>query len=107
MKVARIVEWNRHGLPLQEIAQSIGIHCTTVTCILKRFEKLGDFYHINPQTGQPCKMDLHESWIAAWMIAKVEAANAVEVQKRAFPEVSARTVEAFEGTEVIVSCSEV
>jgi len=38
-------------------------------------------------------MDLCESQIAAQMIVKVEAANAVEVQKRAFPEVSARTVQ--------------
>ena len=38
-------------------------------------------------------MDLCESWIAAWMIAKVEAANAVEVQKKVFPKVSTRTVQ--------------
>jgi len=81
-EVTCIVKQNKHGLPPQEIAQSIGIHHTTITHILKQFEKLGDYYHKNPKTGQPCKMDLCESWIATWMITKVEAANAVEVQKR-------------------------
>jgi hypothetical protein len=38
-------------------------------------------------------MDIRDSRIAAWMIAKVEAANAVEIQKKAFPEVSTRTVQ--------------
>jgi hypothetical protein len=37
-------------------------------------------------------MDLRESQIAAQMLAKVEAANATEVQKRAFSEVCARTI---------------
>ena len=48
-KVTCIIEWNRHRLPLQEIAQSIGIHHTTVTCILKWFKKSGDYYHKNPK----------------------------------------------------------
>jgi hypothetical protein len=38
-------------------------------------------------------MDLHESHIATWMITWVEAANATEVQKKAFPMVSIHTVQ--------------
>jgi transposase len=92
-KVARVVERNRRGVPPHEIAKSIGIHRTTVTRILKRFEKSGDYYHVNPKAGRPHKMDIRESRIAARMLARVEAANATEVQKKAFPEVSARTVQ--------------
>jgi len=53
-------------------------------------------------------MDLRESWIAAQMIAKAEAANAVEVQKKSIPRsLHQDSTEAFEGTGVIVSCLEV
>jgi Transposase len=61
--------------------------------ILNRFEKSCDYYHINPKTGHPCKMDLHKSCIATRMITWVEAANATEVQKKAFPTVSIHTVQ--------------
>jgi IS30 family transposase len=108
MKVAHIVEQNRQGLPPSEIAQSIGAHHTTVTRILKRFKKLGDYYHVNPKTGHPHKMDTHESWIAAWMIAKVEAANAVEIQKNSLPQsLRQDSTEALEGTGAIMSHLEV
>ena len=87
-KFACIVEQNRWGLPPSEIAQSIGVHHTTVTHILKRFKKLSDYYHVNPKTGCPCKMGIDEGWIVAQVIAKVDA---VEIQKKGFPKVSTRT----------------
>ena len=76
----------------EEIAQRIGIHHTTVAHILKRFEKSEDPYYVNPKTGRPHKMDIREIRVAARMLAKTEAANATEVVKKAFPEVSRHTL---------------
>src|SRR6266576_6937783 len=87
-KVSRIVDHQRQGQSHNEIAKSIGIHHTTVSQILKQFEKSGDNYHINPKTGRPRKMEIHECRIAAQMLSRVEAANAAKVQKKAFPDVS-------------------
>jgi hypothetical protein len=46
------------------IIKSIHIYHTTVSHILNWFEKFHDYYHINPKTGYPCKIDLCESYIA-------------------------------------------
>jgi hypothetical protein len=91
-KVAWIVEHKQQGWSHQDIAKSIHIHCTTISCILNWFKKSHDYYYINPKTGRPCKMDLCESHIATQMIAWVEAANTIEVQKKAFPTVSIHIV---------------
>ncbi len=87
-KVSRIVDRQRQGQSHNEIAKSIGIHRTTVSRILKRFEKSGDNYHINPKIGCPRKMEIRKCRIAAQMLSWVEAANAAEVQKKAFPDMS-------------------
>jgi transposase len=92
-KVSCIVDHRRLGQSQEEIANSIGIHRTTVTRILKRFKQSGDVYHVNPKTGRPRKMEIRECRVAARMLSRVEAANATEVQKKAFPNVSARTVQ--------------
>ena len=76
----------------EEIAQRIGIHRTTVTHILKHFEKSEDPYYVNPKTGCPRKMDIREIRVAARMLVKTEAANVTEVVKKAFPEVSCHTL---------------
>ena len=81
IKVAHIVDWDRQGKPHKDIAASFHLHHTTVTCILKQFEKSKDYYHINPKTGRPRKMDLHQSRIAVQIITKTKAANTTEVQK--------------------------
>jgi len=91
-KVSRIVDRRRQGQSHNEIANSIGIHRTTVSRVLKRFQQSGDNYHVNPKTGRPRKMEIRECRIAARMLSRVEAANAAEVQKKAFPQVSARTI---------------
>lgn len=62
-KVTHIVEQNRHGLSPLEIAQSIRVHHTTVTHILKWFKQSGNYYHQNTNTGHPRKMDEHERQI--------------------------------------------
>jgi uncharacterized protein YerC len=57
MKVARIVTWDKQGIPHQDIANDIGIHRTTIARILACFEKSADFYHVNPKTGRPRKFE--------------------------------------------------
>jgi len=91
-KVAQVVDFKKLSMGNEEIAQRIGIHRTTVTRILKCFEKSEDLYYVNPKTGHPHKMDVREVQVAAQMLAKTEAANATEVMKKAFPEVSRHTL---------------
>lgn len=91
-KVARVVDFKKLDMGNHEIAQRIGIHRTTVACILKRFEKSGDAYHINPKTGRPRKLDVRDVRVAARMLAKTEAANATEVVQKRFPAVSRHTI---------------
>ena len=91
-KVSWIVNSRRQGQSLNEIANSIGIHCTTVFWILKRFKQSGNNYHINLKTGRPHKMEIWECQIAAWMLSQVKAANATKVQKKAFPQVSVHMI---------------
>jgi transposase len=85
-KVAR-VDFKKLSMGNEEIAQRIGIHHTTVTCILKCLEKSEDLYYVNPKTGRPHKMDVRKIQVAAQMLAKTEAANATEIMKKAFLEV--------------------
>jgi len=91
-KVARIVTWDKQGKPRQDIAKDIGIHRTTVTRILARFEKSADFYHVNPKTGRPRKFEEREARVAARMLARGAAKNVTEVQKEMFPDVSAQVI---------------
>src|SRR5216684_487837 len=91
-KVSHIIDRRRQGQTQEEIAKSIGIHHTTISRILKRFKKSGDVYHVNPKTGHPRKMEIRECQMAARMLSQVEAANVTEVQKKAFPEVSAHMI---------------
>ncbi|RDB19714.1 Transposable element Tc1 transposase [Hypsizygus marmoreus] len=91
-KVARVVDFRKLNMSDREIAQTIGIHRTTVARIVKRFDKSQDPYYVNPKTGCPCKLDVRDVHVAARMLAKTEAANATEVVKKAFPEVSRHTL---------------
>ena len=38
-------------------------------------------------------MDIHKTWIAGQMLARVKAGNATEVQRKAFPKVLVHTVQ--------------
>src|SRR5258708_22367938 len=57
-KVSHIIDRRRQGQSQEEIAKSIGIHCTTISRILKQYKQSGDVYHVNPKTGRPCKMEI-------------------------------------------------
>ena len=91
-KFAQVVDFKKLSMGNEEIAQRIGIHCSTVARILKRFEKSEDPYYVNPKTGCPRKMDVRKVRVAAWMLAKTKAANATEIVKKAFPQVSHHTL---------------
>jgi len=84
-KVARVVDFKKLSMGNDEIAQKIGIYRTTVTRMLKQFKKSHDPYYVAPKTGRPCKLD-------ARMLAKTEVANAIEIVKKAFPQVSHHTL---------------
>ncbi|KAI5117840.1 hypothetical protein M0805_008112 [Coniferiporia weirii] len=92
-KKACIIEWDGQGIHCYEIAHKFGIHWTTVNQIIKHYQKHHNFYHVSPKKGRPCKMDIREAQVACRMIAQTEAANATELQKKAFPDVATRTIQ--------------
>lgn len=92
-KKCRVIEWSKRGMRPYDIAQKLKIHRTTVGRITKRFINFPDYYHVQPKTGRPRILDDRDARVAARMIARTEAANAVELQKKAFKDVSARTVQ--------------
>lgn len=86
-KKCRIIEWNKRGMEHNDIAKKLKIHRTTVLRTIKRFIDYPDYYHVMPKTGRPRIFDDRKAHVAALMIAREEAGNAVEVQKKAFQEV--------------------
>lgn len=92
-KKCRIVEWDKRGMTHKDIATQLKIHRTTVLRVIKRFIDYPDYYHIQPKTGRPRLLNDRDARVAARMIARTEASNAVEVQKKAFKDVSPRTVQ--------------
>ena len=106
-KVARIVEWKGQGITHDEIAKHIGIRRTTVGRILTRFEKSGNYYHIYPRTGHPRKLDIRDMRVATRMLARSKAANATEVQKKAFQGLCPDDSASLEGTRPFVPRSQV
>ena len=92
-KKCRAIEWNKRGMGHKDIAQKLGIHRTTVLRLIKRFINFPDYYHIEPKTGRPRVMNDRSVRIAGRMIARDEVHNATELQKKAFKDVSTRTLQ--------------
>ncbi|KAF9440786.1 hypothetical protein P691DRAFT_686458 [Macrolepiota fuliginosa MF-IS2] len=83
-KVSHVVKLHSLGFSHENIGARTSIHCTTVACILKRFEKNPNPYFVRPKSGCPQKLDE--------MLAKMEVSNATELAKTAFNDVSHQTV---------------
>ncbi len=80
------------GLNYTEVGVKLGLHCTTVGRYLKKHNKTSDFYATTKKPGCPRKLTPRDVAIAVHLLAKAEVANAAELQKKAFPDVSRRTL---------------
>lgn len=92
-KKARIAVYKRQGMSNIAIGNRLKLDHTTIARIIKRLDNNPDFYHVMPKTGRPRALEEREVRIAARMLARTEAENAVEVQKKAFENVAARTLQ--------------
>lgn len=77
----------------KDIARSLKIHRTTVSRIIKRYINFPNHYHVQPKTGRPRILNERDTRVAARMLARAEVANATELQKKAFKDVSTRTLQ--------------
>ena len=91
-KVARIVTFAKDGIPHSDIAKKLGVHRTTVGRIINRFDESGDFYYVRPKTGRPRVLEMRETRVAARILAKSDAANVTELQKKYFQHVGPQTL---------------
>lgn len=103
-KKCRIIEWNKRGMEHNDIAKKLKIHWTTVLRTIKQFIDYPDYYHVMPKTGRPRIFDDRKARVATLMIAREEAGNAVEVQKKAFQDMSAQTVRRCLKAQGLICC---
>ena len=91
-KIACIVTFAKDRLPHTDIAEKLGVHYTTVGCIINWFNKSEDFYYVRPKKGHPCILEAHKIQVAAWILAKSDAANVTKLQKKYFQHIGAQTL---------------
>src|SRR5688572_7159428 len=91
-KVARASVLKSHGHSDHEIALTLGVHRTTVGHILEKLKKTGDPYHQGPKTGRPRKFLDRDTWLAAVILARVQASTVTELAQSTFPDVSRHTI---------------
>jgi len=84
IKIAHIVTFAKDGLLHADITKKLGVHHTIVGCIINQFNESEDFYYVRPKIGHLCILEEHEIWVAAWILAKSDAANITELQKKYF-----------------------
>lgn len=76
-----------------EIARDVGRNRTTVSRIIKNYDKTSDLYSEKPRKGRPCKMDAEDDRFAAHLIHRSRARDATDLRNAYFPSLSTRTVE--------------
>lgn len=94
-KKARI--WDRHNQhqTQKEIAHDLDISQPTVSKTLAQMHHTGDPYAKEPRSGCPKILDDHDKLIARRAIVSGECADASEVQREHFPNISKRTIRRF------------
>ena len=91
-KKARIVFLRKEGETVRNVATQLGVAPSTVSRIFKTYGNTKNFYDTKPKTGRKPKFTEEEARKAAQMLAKNEACDAADLQRKAFPHVSVETV---------------
>ncbi len=91
-KKARIWTLHQNGVGVSEISRSLSLHRSTVHRTLKQLSINPDFYAKTPQSGRPRILNERDLRHAALLLARQEARNATDLQRKAFPQVAARTM---------------
>ena len=89
---ARIFDLKNGGLPSQEVAERLGIHCTTVDRVYHRLLKNPEFYHVEPKSGRPQKLSPQDRRFATLQLARGHAKTAIDIQRNFFPHVHPDTI---------------
>jgi hypothetical protein len=91
-KVACTVVLKEHGHSDQEIGEVIGVHRTTVACLLAKQEEVDDPYYVKPKPGRPRVFSERDARLVALQLARCDIGTATEAAKRIFPDVSRSTI---------------
>ncbi|KAG1751947.1 hypothetical protein EDD22DRAFT_784878, partial [Suillus occidentalis] len=89
---ARICRYKAEGLHETEIAEKFGLHRTTVLRIVKRYTKTEDYYNIKPKPGRSRKFTPLDVHLAVHALARTEAHDVADLQRKYFPEINAQTI---------------
>ena len=91
-KKARICRDWAAGLSDGYIAKKFNLHCTTVKCIFDRYTKSEAYYDVKPKPGHSHKFTVHDTRLAARMLAHGEARDVADLQRKLYPDISADTI---------------
>jgi hypothetical protein len=75
-----------------DIAEKFGLHCTTVVRIIKRYAKSEDFYNVKPKPGRPRKFKPNDVRVAVRTLARTEAHDVTDLQRKYFLDIDAQTI---------------
>jgi transposase len=91
-KRAMVVTLKREKKTNTQIAEKTGLSRSTIIRTYNEFKNRMDFYTQKPKSGRPCKMTEPDARVAARMLASTKARDAIDVQKKHFPQFSAQTI---------------
>ena len=91
-KKARICRDRAAGLSDGYIAKKFNLHRTTVKRIFDRYAKSEAYYDVKPKPGRSRKFTVHDTRLAARTLARGEARDVADLQRKLFPDISADTI---------------
>ena len=91
-KRARIVNMRNHGHSYGDIAKEFGINRSTACRVFTKYAQSQNYYAPITGRGRPRKMDSKDRLLAARRIRGGFAADATDLQRQEFPDISPETV---------------
>ncbi|KAF9232481.1 hypothetical protein BU15DRAFT_28302, partial [Melanogaster broomeanus] len=91
-KKARICRDRAAGLSDRDIAKKFNLHRTTVKRIFDRYAKSEAYYKVKPKPGRSRKFTVHDARLATRVLARGEARDVADLQRKLFPNLSADTI---------------
>lgn len=91
-KKARIWTLHKQGRSAAQISKVVPVHPTTVRAVIRKLRVNCNFYAGNMKSGRPRKLTPRDLRHASQILVRGDARDATDLQRKEFPQVSARTM---------------